>query len=119
MFDLDEFRDAWIAAGRPLPLEVSRSGYDDTTVSWEVLYTDSPWDGNTGGSTPIAEFSTWQEAQEWAVAESAKSHRTDDNRRTLGPMTHYQQALADAWEAYAAGTGPHPYTTEHERRALL
>lgn len=118
MSELAQLHAEWVAAGRPLPLEVSRSRYDDTTVSWEVLYPETPWDGNGGRSTPIAEFPTWQEANEWAVTEARKSTRSDDNRRTLGPKTEYQQARADAWEAHKAGTGPHPYTTDHERLAL-
>jgi hypothetical protein len=111
-------RVQWIVEGRPIPLEVVRSAYDDTTVSWEVMYTDSPWNGNGGSSMPIAEFTSWREAHDWASREAHKSTRTDDSRRTLGPMTHWQQAHHDAWEAYNAGTGPHPFTTDHERIGL-
>ncbi len=61
----------------------------------------------------------WAEAQEWALAEARKSTRRDDSRSIIGPRTRYQQAHFDAWEAYAAGTGPHPFTTDRERLALL
>jgi hypothetical protein len=119
MSEIDDFRRGWVDSGRPLPLEVRRSDYDEETVSWEVLYTNSPWDGNSGCSAPIAEFGTWGEAQAWAARESAVSKCTYDSRVALGPMTRYQQAHADAWEAFGRGEGPHPYTTDHERLALL
>jgi len=113
-----EYRAQWVAAERPLPLEVTLSRYDDITVSWEVLYIDSPFDGNSGCSTPIAEFTTWDEAQSWAVSQARLSTRRDDNRRTLGPMTASQQAHHDAWAACSAGAGPHPYTKEWEWLSL-
>jgi len=116
--ELSILYDGWVNAGRPLPLEVSRSRYDDTTVSWEVLYTDSPWDGNSGCSTPIGEFPTWPMAQAWAEVQARTSTSTADSRCTLGPQTEYQQAHVEAWEAFSAGTGPHPFTTEHERWRL-
>ena len=54
----------WIEAGRPLPLVVSRARYDTPFPrSWEVLYYDTP----EGGQAPIAEFTEWQEAQNWAA----------------------------------------------------
>lgn len=105
--------EQWVTLGRPLPLEVTRSRYDDNTLSWEVLYTDTPWDGNGGCSTPIAEFTTWQEAQDWAVLEARKSRMTADNRRTLGPMTEEQQWRHDAWASWRAFEGEHPYRIEH------
>lgn len=97
--ELFKFRADWLIANRPLPLEVSRSRYDDVTRSWEVLCTETPWDGNGGCSTPIAEFTDWDEAQGWATAEARKSTRHDDSRRTLGPKTEGQQAHLDLWEA--------------------
>lgn len=110
---LAEARAQWIAAGRPLPLEVSRAKYDlPFPRSWEVLYIDSVYNGNSGSSTPIAEFTEWSEAQEWALAEARKSTRRDDQRLFVGPKTHLQQVRADAWDAYEAGTGPHPFTLE-------
>ena len=66
-------RASWVAAGRPTPLEVSRSDYGDGVVSWEVLWYDTLWDGNWGSATPIAEFTTWWEANDWAQREAAKS----------------------------------------------
>jgi hypothetical protein len=60
----------WIHAGQPLPLVVSRSRYDDVTVSWEVLWEDRKWCWS-----PIAEFPTWEGAQHaahfWATRASA------------------------------------------------
>ena len=113
--ELLEERTAWILAGRPIPLEVCSSGYDDDTVSWEVLYTETPWDGNSGSSAPIAEFTTWQEAQDWAVLEARKSTMHADSRRTLGPMTDEQQWRHDAWEAWSRFEGEHPFRLEHLR----
>ncbi len=113
------YRAEWITAGRPLPLEVSRSRYDDDIVSWEVLYWESQDVDGTGCQTPIAEFTTWREAQDWALAEARLSKLTSNYSRKLGPLTQYQWAHRDAWAAYQAGTGPHPYTTDHERLALL
>lgn len=107
----------YLAAGRPLPLEVSRSCYDADVRSWEVLYTSIPWNGSSGCSDPIAEFTSWREAQDWAVLEARKSTSLGDSRRTLGPPTREQSRHQAAWDAYTAGTGPHPH--ELERAWLL
>lgn len=50
----------WMAAPS-LPLEVSGSGYDDDVVSWEVLCWETPT-----CQVPIAEFTSWPEAQAFA-----------------------------------------------------
>lgn len=117
--DLVSAHADWIAAGRPIPLEVSLSRYDDVTLSWEVLYIDTPWNGYGGCSTPIAEFTTWQEAQDYATAQAATSPMRCYSRETLGPITEYESARRDAWAAYEAGTGPHPFTTDLERMLTL
>lgn len=45
-----------------LPLEVSRARYENPMpLSWEVISRETPTCG-----VPIAEFTTWEEAQEWA-----------------------------------------------------
>lgn len=58
--ELDEFLFAYEDDPR-LPLYVLRSRYDERTVSWEVLYDETPT-----SQLPIAEFDTWAEAQAWA-----------------------------------------------------
>lgn len=60
------YRAQWEAAGRPLPLQVSRSRYDDSIVSWEVLWGETP-----NCDSPIAEFTTWDEALRWAIENAA------------------------------------------------
>jgi hypothetical protein len=117
--ELDRLYSEYVTDGRSLPLEVVRSRYDDVTTSWEVMYTDSPWDGNGGSSSPIAEFTSWHEAQHWAVLEARKSKSQADSRETLGPKTEQQQWRDDVWDSYHAGVGVHPYEIEHlspERR---
>ena len=111
--ELGKIYKRYVTDGRPLPLEVTSSGYDDVTKSWEVMYTSSPFNGTSGCSSPIAEFTSWQEAQNWAVIEARKSTSHADSRETLGPKTEQQQWRADVWEAYEAGTGEHPYELEH------
>lgn len=81
------YREAWIEAGCPMPLSVSRSAYDDDIVSWEVLWHESLWNGHSGCDVPIAEFTTWQEAQDWAQRQAARStvfHLGRD--QIIGPM---------------------------------
>lgn len=64
------YRDLWISTGNYGRLEVSRSRYDDTTVSWEVYWPETGF-----CDVPIAEFTTWQEAQDWAVANARQRER--------------------------------------------
>ncbi|TDL43850.1 hypothetical protein [Microbacterium oleivorans] len=63
--ELDEFLSAWLAEPK-LPLVVSRAQYDvPSPRSWEVMYDVTPT-----YSVPIAEFTEWAEAQQWADAQS-------------------------------------------------
>lgn len=81
------YRAQWAFEGCPVPLAVSRSRYDDITVSWEVMWHDSLWNGRTGCASPIAEFTTWREAQDWAQAEASMSGNYRIGRdRIVGPM---------------------------------
>lgn len=73
----------------------------------------------SGCMAPIAEFTTWREAQDWAAGVAAASPVLYRRDCRFGPLTRYRQAHVDAWAAYEAGTGPHPFTTERERLALL
>jgi len=111
--ELDRLYDEYVATGRSLPLEVVCPSAPGERRSWEVMYTDKPWDGKGGSSLPIAEFTSWQEAQNWAVVEARKSTSQADSRETLGPMTEQQQWRDDVWDAYYAGTGVHPFEIEH------
>lgn len=58
---LDDYLATWL--GDPaLPLGVSRARYEDPMpLSWEVTARETPTCG-----VSIAEFTTWEEAQEWA-----------------------------------------------------
>lgn len=60
---LREYLDAWM--GNPqLPLQVSRAQYDiPPPRSWEVLACET-----ATCQAPIAEFTEWAEAQQWADA---------------------------------------------------
>lgn len=85
--EIDKHRADWVAAGRPFPIEVSRSGYDDDVVSWEVLWHASLWDGRSGFDAPIAEFDTWREAQDWAANEATTATLYRIGRDAIvGPM---------------------------------
>lgn len=61
----DEYLENYLATwlGDPtLPLGVSRARYKDPMpISWEVMARETPT-----CDVPIAEFTTWEEAQEWA-----------------------------------------------------
>ncbi|WP_434315853.1 hypothetical protein [Leifsonia sp. P73] len=82
-----DYRAEWVEAGRPTPLRVERSAYDETTVSWEVMWHDSLWDGKSGCASPIAEFTTWQEAQDWAQNQALLSTVFRIGRDSIvGPM---------------------------------
>lgn len=88
--EYDEYRAAWIAAGRPLPLEVS-SNHDNPEPGmrlWEVLWHERVWDGYGGCDSPIAGFTTWEEAQEWAALAASTSTLMLPARgqQIIGPM---------------------------------
>lgn len=105
----------WIVAGRPLPLEVCAyiDSQDGPVEDWEVLWIDGPLDPTTGTgcSTPIATFSTWREAMDWADIEAQKTKFPGARfREFYGPKTEWYQIHCDRWAAYQAGTGPHPFT---------
>ena len=58
---LDDYLATWLA-DPTLPLGVSRARYENPMPrSWEVLAWETPT-----CDVPIAEFTTWEEAQEWA-----------------------------------------------------
>lgn len=63
------FRAAW-AAHPVLPLEVSRAKYDEPFPrEWEVLAHETP-----SCQVPIAAFSAWEEAQQWADRQAHWAH---------------------------------------------
>jgi hypothetical protein len=76
---MTRFRTEWEEAGSPIPLIVSKSGYDEAIVSWEVLWEDSKrcW-------SPIAEFTTWSQAQAWADTQARLGSRNNKGRGWLG-----------------------------------
>ena len=61
----DKYLDGYLATwlrDPTLPLEVNRARYENPMpLSWEVMARDTPT-----CDVPIAEFTTWEEAQEWA-----------------------------------------------------
>lgn len=59
-----QYRAEWYK-NPTLPLEVMRSRYDDDVHSWEVDARETPT-----SYVPIAEFATWQQAWEWALAQA-------------------------------------------------
>lgn len=84
----EDYRAEWIHHGAPIPLEVIRSRYDDDIVSWEVCWHNSLWNGISGSSEPIAEFTTWAEAHEWAerVAREVGGVYRIGRDRIVGPL---------------------------------
>ncbi len=68
---VQQYRQEWVDAGAPLPIAVAYDpAYEDHPARWQVAWHDSLWDGRSRCSSPIAEFTTWREAQDWAMWEA-------------------------------------------------
>lgn len=107
---VNEMRETWIERGRPLPLVVSRSGYDDDIVSWEVLFHEAIY-----CEAPIAEFSTFVEATWWAHSEASKSQATlfdidllRSRLREYMPEGHEDCREGQQRHSCSCHTHPHP-----------
>lgn len=67
-----QYRQEWYK-NPTLPLEIMRSRYDDDVHSWEVDARQSPtsW-------APIAEFSTWRQAWDWAIIQAQYARQVQE-----------------------------------------